>query len=352
MLLILIALNTIPETTVSGYSPFSDCEGKGWGMVREEALRAINEDQLDYIQQPVSVEFDSTKLMPLSFTAKGKRHDIGEVLGQFRTHKKIPVNAFLVRTNANLVFFLYFHFNHFGLNRSTREGCWILSFRILDDNEVMAFYRRERKMIVNIALKRIADFHGHLCPDLVLGGKLCEYIQQMLPTNEPANGIATIIAENCTSALDAIQIMLGTTMGNQRLKVMDLGKHNYTIIPKTITDSFRLVLNHQEFKNENAYKRLSDRMLNNTIVMDEVVSLQMMIDERVRHLLKQPPESLFRVDPIEREQQLPVVPSVYMTCCQCNEQMLSSHAVEYRSRIYCLACFQLMQAGNLCHRLQ
>jgi formylmethanofuran dehydrogenase subunit E len=321
-------------------------------MVREEALRAINEDQLDYIQKPVIVDFDTTKAMPLSFTVKGKRHEIGEILEQFRTRKELPMNAFLVRTNDNLVFFLYFHFSRFGPNRSTRKGCWILSFRILDDDELMAFYRRERKMIVNMALKRIADFHGHLCPDLVLGGKLCEHIQKMLPITEPANGIATIIAENCTSALDAIQIMLGTTMGNQRLKVMDLGKHNYSIIPKTMANSFRLVLNEQEYKDEDTYKRLSDKMLNSTILMDEVVSLQMMIDERVKHLLKQPPESLFRVEPIEREQQLPEVPSVYLTCCRCNEQVLGSHAVEYENQTYCLPCFRAMKVGNMSYWLQ
>lgn len=207
-------------------------------------------------------------------------------------------------------------------------------------------------MIVNMALKRIADFHGHLCPDLIIGGKLCEYIQQTMPASEPANGIATIIAENCTSALDAIQVILGTTMGNQRLKVMDLGKHSYTIIPKSITDSFRIVLNYQVYKDEDAYKRLSNKMLENNILMDEVVSLQMMIDERVKYLLKQPPESLFRVEAIDREKQLPEVPSVYLTCCQCNEQVLSSHVVEYGDRIYCLSCLRQMESGSRCYRLQ
>jgi formylmethanofuran dehydrogenase subunit E len=321
-------------------------------MEREEALRAISEDQLDYIQQPVAVDFDETRYLPLAFTVKGKRHEIGEVLERFRICSEQPMNAFLVRTYGDHVFLLYFHINGYAPIQSIHKGSWILSFRILDDDELMAFYRRERKMIVNMALKRIADFHGHLCPDLVLGGKLCEYIQNMLPVTEPANGIATIIAENCTSALDAIQIMLGATMGNQRLKVMDLGKHNYTIIPKSIADSFRLVLNHQEYKDEDAYKRLSYKMLDNTILMDEVVSLQMMIDERVNHLLKQPPEGLFRIEPVDREQQLPEVPSVYLTCCRCKEHVLSSHAVEYGNKIYCMPCFQRRKAANYCYRLQ
>ena len=207
-------------------------------------------------------------------------------------------------------------------------------------------------MIVNMALKRIADFHGHLCPDLVLGGKLCEYIQQMLPISEPTNGIATIIAENATSALDAIQIMLGATMGNQRLQVMDLGKHNYTIVPKSGAGCFRLVLNGQEFKDDTAYRHLTRKMLDNTILMDDVVSLQMMIDQRVKHFLAQPPECLFRIEQTESEQQLPEVPSVYLTCCRCNEQVLSSHAVEYGTQIYCMSCLRCRKSGNQCYRLQ
>jgi len=202
-------------------------------MHREEALRAINEDQLDYIQKPVSVDFDAAGRFPISFTHCGEKHVVSEILARFRMARTYPINAFLVRTAGDLVFLIYFQIKRVSRHRSIHQGSWVLSFRILHDHELMAFYRRERKMIVNMALKRIADFHGHLCPDLVLGCKLCEVIQNLLPPGEAANGIAAIIAENSTSAFDAIQIMLGATLGNQRLKVMDLGKHNYTVIPKS-----------------------------------------------------------------------------------------------------------------------
>jgi formylmethanofuran dehydrogenase subunit E len=321
-------------------------------MEREEALRAISEDQLDYIQKPVAVDFDATGGLPVSFTVNGTNHVIGKVLERFRTCREQPMNAFLVRTYGGRVFLLYFQINGFIRHQPMHEGFWVLSFRILNDHELMALYRRERKMVVNMALKRIADFHGHVCPDLVLGGKLCEYIQQLLPSTEPANGIATIIAENCTSALDAIQIVLGVTLGNQRLKVMDVGKHNYTIIPKSVATGFRLILNCQSFDDEDAFKRLSCKMLDNTIVMDEVVKLQTLLDERVKHLLRQPPESLFRIEPTEKGQQLPEVPSVYLTCCRCSEQVLYSHAINYKSEIYCGPCFQLMKTGNACYCLQ
>lgn len=321
-------------------------------MDREEALRAISEDQLDYIQKPAAVDFDTAGRSPISFTVSGRKHLIADVLERFRTCCEQPMNAFLVRTDADHVFFLYFQTN--GLTRSwpILVGFWVLSFRILNDHELMALYRWERKMIINMDLKRIADFHGHVCPDLVLGSKLCEYIQKLLPSNEPANGIAAIISENCTSALDAIQIVLGVTLGNQRLKVMDFGKHNYTVIPKSASTVFRLKLNIQVFENENEYKRLSCKMIDNTILMDEVVKLQILLDERVKHLLKQPPESLFRIESAGKGKQLPEVPSIYLTCCQCSEQVLHSHAVYYKSETYCGRCFQVLKAGSQSHYLQ
>ena len=38
-------------------------------------------------------------------------------------------------------------------------------------------------MLLNMTLKRAVDFHGRLCPDLVIGGKLCEYVQEFISEN-------------------------------------------------------------------------------------------------------------------------------------------------------------------------
>ncbi|WP_319524009.1 FmdE family protein [uncultured Desulfosarcina sp.] len=197
-------------------------------------------------------------------------------------------------------------------------------------------------MIVNMALKRIADFHGHLCPDLVLGVRLCERVLELVPSEENGNGLAAVIAENCTSALDAIQIMLGITLGNQRLKVMNFGKHNYTIIPKKGASGFRFVLNVQSFDNEDAYRQLSAKMLDNKISTDEVAMLQTCLDQRVKYLLGLPREALFAVESIEKDTYIPEIPSVYLTCCQCGQPMLGSHAIRYQGKDYCISCMQRM----------
>jgi len=52
----------------------------------------------------------------------------------------------------------------------------------------MFFFREERKMLVNMELKRVADFHGHICPDLVIGCKVHELAIDILSKKEDLNG--------------------------------------------------------------------------------------------------------------------------------------------------------------------
>lgn len=206
-------------------------------------------------------------------------------------------------------------------------------------------------MMVDMTLKRVADFHGHLCPDLVIGGKLCEYIDQLFPIHEPENTIINIIAENCTSALDAIQIILGTTLGNQRLKIMDFGKHNYTVITKNRSNRFRFSLNSLQFGDEEEYNHLAQKISDNFILPGQVVSFRGLLDHRVKHLLKQPPDALFKMLHISREPQPTEMADIYVTCHCCAEQVLISHAIEYRDDIYCMPCFQRMNTGCTRYRL-
>lgn len=201
-------------------------------MDKAEALRSVRYDLVEYIQKKILVDFDNFRQAPVSFSFAGKAHSIGKVLGRFRTRKEHPLNAFLVHIEGGEIYFLYFHFCGLIQQRSIHEGYWVLCFRILGDHELMAFYREDRKMLLNMTLKRVVDFHGHLCPDLVIGGKFCEYVQKFITENGELVGGLSIIAENCTSALDSIQILLGATVGNQRLQGLDFGKHNYTLLTK------------------------------------------------------------------------------------------------------------------------
>jgi hypothetical protein len=57
-------------------------------MEKTEALRSIAYDLVEYIQKPVSVDFDNAKQMPVSFCFEGKTHRVKEVLGRLITERR------------------------------------------------------------------------------------------------------------------------------------------------------------------------------------------------------------------------------------------------------------------------
>lgn len=309
-----------------------------------EALRAIKFDQLSYIQKMVTVDFDSLLQVPTSFHHRNRRQVVREILGRFRMKPDGFPGGFLVKTADGEVYFLY-------LCRSDQKrglgSCyWVLSFRIQRDGELMALYREERKMIVNMTVKRVVDFHGHLCPELVIGMKASEYAQELLFPGQQPRGRISAVVENSSSALDALQVLLGVTVGNQCLKILNFGKHNYTFSARETTKCFILRLKTQHYGDECEYAILEEKTRRNLITLDEVVDFQQLLDGRVRKLLGACPKELFEVAETIAMPQTLEASAVYVACFSCGQQMLQERAVAYREKPYCIPCFQRLKGTN------
>ncbi len=95
-------------------------------MNAAQALRAIRFDEVRYIQQQVTVDFDSLLQVPLYYRHGSEKHFIRETLGRFQMHSDNLPGGFLVKTAGDEVFFLYLQ--RWGQGRSLNECCWIDSF--------------------------------------------------------------------------------------------------------------------------------------------------------------------------------------------------------------------------------
>ncbi len=316
-----------------------------------EVLRSIEFDFVEYIQQKVKVEFDNFKQMPLSFIFKNKRYVVDKIMGRFKMRKDYPPNGYLLCSGKE-VFFLYFHYYNFNPKVFINSGTWVLSFRILKDEELMKFYLEDRKMLIDMNLKRVVDFHGHLCPDLAIGVRVCEFIKDLVPSKGAEFSSISIIAENSTSAIDAIQILLGTTLGNQRLYIADLGKHNYTVILPNHKQGINISLKSLNFKNETQFCMLEEKISKNEIVFEEVVMFQKLLDDRVKHIFNTPLKELFKVKDVEVRKHLVEFPSLYVKCSKCGEEVLKTHAIVYKQKSYCISCLQKIEFGNKKVKLQ
>lgn len=107
-------------------------------MEQAEALRAIHYDHLEYIQQKVQVDFDNQRQKPVSFIFAGRTHVIGDIVGRFKMLEDQPANGFLVEVFDRNIFYLYYQLESVQRQASIQPGFWVLSFRILNDKELMS----------------------------------------------------------------------------------------------------------------------------------------------------------------------------------------------------------------------
>ena len=87
-----------------------------------------------------------------------------------------------------------------------------------------------------------AAFHGHECGGLTIGYKASLYAIDLLKLEFSAGEQVVCIAENDACGLDAIQVMLGCSVGKGNLLFHMRGKSAYSFYNRKTGESVRLVL--------------------------------------------------------------------------------------------------------------
>lgn len=306
-------------------------------MNKYEILRAINLDQIEYIQKKIKVKLDPKSRLPRCFLFQDNWYWINEIIYAVKTSNDFPTNGFIVRSHGE-IYFLYFHFFNFSKSKIVNSGSWVLSYKVIVKNQI--FPRKGANMLVNMALKKITDFHGHLCPELVIGAKFCEYITQLLNQKGNKDENIYIVAENSTSAVDAIQVLLGTTIGNQRLKIFDMGKHNYYLYFINCMDSYKFSFRHETIVDDSNFIQIEDKILNNIGTIDDVLEYQERIDNKIIELVNKPPRDLFSMEKIPWKKPEYELSGSYVMCSNCNELVMRSKSIYYQNKFYCGNCIK------------
>lgn len=99
--------------------------------------------------------------------------------------------------------------------------------------------------------EKTVDFHGHICPGLTIGYKAALYSIELLDLKLGGGGNAgclspdeeiVCIAENDSCSVDAIQVILGCSVGKGNLLFHMRGKQAYSFFNRKNGQSIRLML--------------------------------------------------------------------------------------------------------------
>ena len=73
-------------------------------------------------------------------------------------------------------------------------------------------------------------FHGHECPGLAIGVKVCEAVAEKMGISPAFDEELVCITENDACGVDAVQVLMGCTMGKGNLIYKNTGKQVFTFM--------------------------------------------------------------------------------------------------------------------------
>ncbi len=88
----------------------------------------------------------------------------------------------------------------------------------------------------------VSSFHGHVCPGSALGYKAAQMGLNMLSSTKSEDEEIVTIVENDSCAVDAIQVLTGSTFGKGNLIFNDYGKQVYTFLNRSSGEGIRISL--------------------------------------------------------------------------------------------------------------
>ena len=162
--------------------------------------------------------------------------------------------------------------------------------------------------------EKAVAFHGHECPGLALGVRLCEYVQEKLGIGVSADEQLVCIAETDSCPVDAVQAILSCTTGKGNLLYRPTGKTAYNFYSRTSGTSVRVVAR----RNQTPLSR----------------------EERIRQIQEALLEELFTTTEVKYP--LPETARIFktLTCELCGEGMAEHMARLQDGKVVCLHCFR------------
>lgn len=191
-------------------------------------------------------------------------------------------------------------------------------------------------------LKKCIEFHGHLCPGLIYGYMVAKAAMDRLNLNRSSDEEVVAISENDSCAVDALQIILGTSIGKGNLILKDYGKNVYTILNRQSKKAYRFSRKkHYQYQGESKdeFVRLDTAISSGTATEKDKRRHKIM---KSGDLLKRPFDDIFSTKKVDAVMP-PYAPLARSKACAvCGEMTMSTKMVEADDgKRLCIPCSEI-----------
>ena len=162
---------------------------------------------------------------------------------------------------------------------------------------------------------KAVSFHGHVCAGLAIGFKAALYAAELLGVGFSENEQLVCVSENDACGVDAIQAVLGCSIGKGNLLFHMRGKQAFSFYDRKTRQSVRLALNPVEQEPDS-------------------------MEERVEYYMSEEPENLFRTTPVRIN--LPETARLFEAydCECCGEKTAANWIRISGGKKVCLDCYE------------
>jgi len=185
-------------------------------------------------------------------------------------------------------------------------------------------------------------FHGHSCPGLAIGIRAAELALRELENPKDTEIVAVVETDMC--GVDALQFLLGTTMGKGNLIHRDHGKMAFSFFRRATGKGVRALLNPAArggMDDEMAeLMRISGNGTATEAQKNRMTELRAGLQQRFMTL---PLEEMFYVTQVEQGAPRPPKILESLACEHCGEKTMESRTRRFAGQTLCIPCFQLVE---------
>lgn len=194
-------------------------------------------------------------------------------------------------------------------------------------------------------LQEVIRFHGHVCPGLLIGYRAAKAAQAHLDVSRPEDEELVAVVESDGCGIDAVQALLGCTLGKGNLIYQDHGKQVYTVICRERQRAVRIAAKPGLFNRSPEQEAVFQKVLNDKATEEEKEAFWSMQKEKVAAMLKAAQEDLFTITDVTPE--VPGKARIFksVTCEFCGEAVMEPRARIRNGKYACIPCSEQYSRG-------
>ncbi|HYA12197.1 MAG TPA: FmdE family protein [Thermodesulfovibrionales bacterium] len=190
-------------------------------------------------------------------------------------------------------------------------------------------------------LDEVVEFHGHICPGLVLGYRVSMLALKELGERAGDEELVAIV-ENNSCAVDAVQLMTGCTFGKGNLIFKDYGKQVYTFIKRPSGEGLRISITWESPPETDEEKKVWERYMRGDHSDEVLKAVHNRKSRKIDAILHARDEDLLKVSrgKMELPEEAEIYPSI--RCALCGEKVMEPRARIKDGKIVCIPCQENM----------